>query len=214
MSCNEVSPTVRVPRPERPTSRDQVHQSEHAPNGCFAKLPPLVLAQVAPASLNEPPSLSSSLTSAPSVLFPPTPQSKRSPTHRRRHCSAFETPLAQSRIRAQGRHETEWEAHTPTPSRRIHSHAAREPRADSHRCVSSALAAGLSGLDWTELVALVRTLYIFVFREPYPRHPEKGTAWDSPGSGPVRFSAPALGRCSGSVGSPVSCVRGEPSFYL
>ncbi len=131
LPCNEVSPGLRIGGLGR---RIQAHQSARAPS--TTSWPPLAFAQVAPASLNEPPSLSSSLTSAaPSLAGPPTPKSKHSP-FRARTRSAFVTPSAsfaslRSDLRSCEAEQLRCERHTPSPSPL--SHASREPRPGSHR---------------------------------------------------------------------------------
>lgn len=135
-SHNEVSPASRMSGLGRWPPGIQAHQSQHAPNGCTTSLPPLLLAKVPPASLNEPPSLSSSPTSpAPSLRTPRTPQSKHSPLRVRR-CSAFVTPSASfSSFRPDTRScedpHSKCERRTASPSPL--SHASHEPRSSSHR---------------------------------------------------------------------------------
>ncbi|EJF65219.1 hypothetical protein DICSQDRAFT_152474 [Dichomitus squalens LYAD-421 SS1] len=132
---NEVFPACRMPASGRPTPGIQAPQREHAPAGCTTNLPPLMLAQV-PASSNEPPSLSSSLTSpAPSLAAPPTPQSHRSSRHIHRR-RAFITPSASvSSFRSDARscedNKARCEQYTSSPSPL--SHASRETRRSSHR---------------------------------------------------------------------------------
>ncbi|KAI0743648.1 hypothetical protein C8Q80DRAFT_853860 [Daedaleopsis nitida] len=135
-SHNEISPAFRMSGLGRWPSGIQAHQAKHAPNGCTTSLPPLLIAQVPPASSNEPPSLSSSLTSpAPSLPTPRTPQSKRSPVRVRRY-SAFVTPSAsfssfRSDTRSCQEPHSRCERHTPSPSPL--SHASHEIRLGSHR---------------------------------------------------------------------------------
>ena len=134
LPCNEVSPGFRIGGLGRRTPGIQAHQSAHAPS-TTSSLPSPVFAQVAGASLNEPPSLSSSLTSpAPSLAGPPTPQSKHSPVRVRPH-SVFVTPSASfSSLRRDPRsceaEQLRCEPHTPSPSPL--SHATRESRLYSH----------------------------------------------------------------------------------
>ncbi|KAI8992912.1 hypothetical protein BD414DRAFT_513990 [Trametes punicea] len=91
-SCNEVSPVFRVSGLGRRIAGFQAHQSGHAPTERTTRVSSLVLVQGPPGALNQAPSLSSSLTSVPSLAAPPTPQS---PVRLRgyRH-NAFITPSA------------------------------------------------------------------------------------------------------------------------
>ena len=192
MSRNEVSPSVRVRRPERTSSPFQAHQSEHAPAGCLVGLPPLVLAQVAPASFNEPPSLSSSLTSAPSFLAPPTPQSKSSPARARR--SAFITPSPsissfKSCIRTREGYQTQWEPQPPSPSPL--SHAVRVSQRSSQRYVPCPWSLSCT-VQTGSSVCLLRTLFVFNCANLIR------PVWEGarPGSGPVRFGRGSVPRAS------------------
>ncbi len=129
-SHNEVSPGLRVGGLGR-ALRFETHQSEHAPTERTTRLSSLVRTRVSARSLNEAPSLSSSLASAPSFAAPPTPQSQVSLVRLRgyqRH--PFVTPSASSSslrndipcVRAQ------CEPLTPSPSPRSHASRRSQPR--------------------------------------------------------------------------------------
>lgn len=134
LSNNEISPAFRFGGVGCRMPGSQVHQSQHAPNGCTTRLRPRT--EVPSVSLNEPPSLSSSLTSpAPSLSTPPTPQSQRSLVRDRRR-SAFVIPSAsvasfRTDSTSFGAAQPRCERYTPSPSPL--SHASREPRTGSHR---------------------------------------------------------------------------------
>ncbi|KAI0644695.1 hypothetical protein C8Q79DRAFT_883845, partial [Trametes meyenii] len=132
-SCNEVSPVFRVGGLGRPTPGVQAHQSEHAPTERTTRVSSLVLPQVPAGTLNQAPSLSSSLTSAPSFATPPTPQSQGPPVrpHRYRH-SAFVTPSASSSslwrdARSCDSAPVQYEPSTPSPSPRSHASRGSQP---------------------------------------------------------------------------------------
>ncbi|KAI0332290.1 hypothetical protein GY45DRAFT_1344718 [Cubamyces sp. BRFM 1775] len=134
-SCNEVSPVFRVGGLGRRIHEFQAHQSEHAPVQRTTRVSSLVLAQAPAGSINQTPSLSSSLTSAPSFATPPTPQSLGSPVrlHRRRH-SAFVTPSTsisslRSDVVSCEAGPAQCEPSTPSPSPRSHASREAQPRA-------------------------------------------------------------------------------------
>ncbi|KAI0358699.1 hypothetical protein OH77DRAFT_1494313 [Trametes cingulata] len=132
-SCNEVSPVFRVSGLGRRMLGFQAHQSEHALTDRATRVSSLVLAQAPADSLNQAPSLSSSLTSAPSFATPPTPQSQASPArlHGYRH-SAFVTPSASSSsLRSDARPceqlQAQYAPSTPSPSPRSHTQRGSQP---------------------------------------------------------------------------------------
>ncbi|KAI0829782.1 hypothetical protein BC628DRAFT_1067827 [Trametes gibbosa] len=122
-SHNEVSPVFRVSDSRRRTDPLQAHQSVHAPSERTTGVSPLVW----PAGfLNQAPSLSSSLTSVPSLAAPPTPQSLASPVrlHGYRR-EAFITPATShttlhSECRSSQVVRAQREPLTPSPSPRSH----------------------------------------------------------------------------------------------
>ncbi|KAI0368369.1 hypothetical protein BV20DRAFT_472011 [Pilatotrama ljubarskyi] len=132
-SCNEVSPVFRVSGLGRRVLGFQAHQSEHAYPDRATRVSSLVLAQAPAESLNQAPSLSSSLTSAPSFAAPPTPQSQASPVrlHGYRH-SAFVTPSpSSSSLRSDARPcelaQALYAPSTPSPSPRSHAQRSSQP---------------------------------------------------------------------------------------
>ncbi|OSD04144.1 hypothetical protein PYCCODRAFT_1444250 [Trametes coccinea BRFM310] len=138
-SCNEVSPVFRVGGLGRRIPGIQAHQSEHAPTQRTTRVSSLVLAQGPAGSLNQAPSLSSSLTTAPSFTTPPTPQSQGSPVrlHHRRH-SAFITPTASfSSLRSDAPScelvQAQCEPSTPSPAPRSHASRGPQPRSRIRR---------------------------------------------------------------------------------
>ncbi|KAH9858984.1 hypothetical protein C2E23DRAFT_27982 [Lenzites betulinus] len=130
-SHNEVSPVFRVSDSRRPTDGFQTHQSRHAPYERTTRVSPLVW----PAdSLNRAPSLSSSLTSVPSLAAPPTPRSLASPAHLRGyHRKPFITPSTsrttlRSECRSSEHTQVQREPPTPSPSPRSHGRQRSQPR--------------------------------------------------------------------------------------
>ncbi|KAI0769427.1 hypothetical protein BD413DRAFT_84315 [Trametes elegans] len=128
-SRNEVSPVFRVGGLGCRMFGFQAHQSEHAPTQRTTRVSPLVLTQLPTGSLNQAPSLSSSLTSAPSFSAPPTPRSQASPLRRRAYRqSAFVTPspsTASLRSDARACEPTQARCEPPTPSPASRTHASR-----------------------------------------------------------------------------------------